>query len=87
VRISQLINGYDAMIGRRQGAIGQLSGFPAGSLPRLQFLPDVVLKSMIERDFSVRRELGKIFYPEFSRAAGNRERCYPLPVSSSLASR
>jgi hypothetical protein len=63
VRISQLINGYDAMIGRRQGAIGQLSGFPAGSLPRLQFLLDVVLKSMIDRGFFGAEGARKNFLP------------------------
>ena len=62
------------------------SGFPASSLPGPRFLPNVGPKSMISRDFLARGELRKIFYPEFSRAAGKPERRrYPaLPASAPL---
>jgi hypothetical protein len=59
------------MVGRCQAAIRGFSGFPAGSLPSLRFLPSAVRKSMIARGFSVSGEPRKKFYPVFSRAAGN----------------
>jgi hypothetical protein len=60
----------------------KVSGFPAGSLPGLRFLPDVVPKSMIALGFSTRGEPRKFFYPEFSRAAGNRRSGAAWPVSA-----
>jgi hypothetical protein len=75
-----------AMSGRCQTAIRGFSGFPAGSLPDLQFLPGGVPKSMIVLGFSAWGS-PEIFYPEFSRAAGNRRGGATLPASAPLVPR
>ena len=81
------------MIGRCQPAIGQFSGFPAGSLPSPRLLPSVVSKSMIASGFSAPGAPQKIFFPVFSRAAGNGRgdatppACAPLLLRAADAAR
>jgi hypothetical protein len=53
-----------------QNCVRRFSGFPAGSLPRLRFLPGGVLKSMIAHVFHRGGSFQKKIYPRFSRAAG-----------------
>src|SRR6266478_5136304 len=59
------------MIGAMLNHVGRFWGFPAGSLSRLRFLPNLVPRSMISRGFSTHRGAPKNFPPDFSRAAGN----------------
>ena len=65
------------MIGRCQTAIRGFSGFPAGSLPGLRFLPSVVAKSMISRDFPAWGEPRKIFSLSFPVWQGTGEAALP----------
>jgi len=59
-----------ALKDRCQRAIGQFSGFPAASLPRLRFGRKIVYKILIMKTFRFRASLKKNFFPEFPRAAG-----------------
>ena len=59
-----------ALKDRCQRAIGQFSGFPAASLPRLRFGRKIVYKILIMKTFRFRASLKKIFSLSFPERQG-----------------
>ena len=59
-----------ALKDRCQRAIGQFSGFPAASLPRLRFGRKIVYKILITKTFRFRASLKKIFSLSFPERQG-----------------